>query len=148
MQITHIKITKGVSINYTEPAKDENGTNHYKLESQEEPVPEFKKSLQALDTYVPQIMDIPASSMKDLRVTGITFVDKKDILGFTITSNKPVSSSNSPAVFNTPIVYESKDGGHPTLPKSLFEHIEVLKAHAADYVKGLRAEPDQRSMFE
>lgn len=149
MQITHVKLDRNVNISYQENAKSGDGYNVYKVTSQETPVPEFATSLQALAPCVPEILGVPSMDIEFLRVMGITLVYKGEnkTMGFTITSKKPCDASNSPAIFNTPLVFEETEGGNSKLPSGIFEKIRAVIDHAVDYINGERASSDQMEIF-
>jgi hypothetical protein len=149
LKIKKIKMSKGsVLIDYRSPTSDGTDSNKLTLESKELPSPEFKATLQLLSNCIAKIYELPEAYAEGIEVTSATFVYKGEdgTMGCTISGKKTVNTSNSPALFNTPIVYVSTDEGQDKAMDGKMEEIlNDLQDCARDYINGARA---QQTLFE
>lgn len=153
MRVLKIKMNDDtVLIEYKKKSNSENGGyNKFTIESKEQASPEFKLNLQELSIFVPMMYDLPTEYAEDMKVLGVTFSYRGDdeVMGATVSAKRPVSTSNSPAIFHTPMTFSSSGSDMPLpdskfLPEAMVEILEKLQDNAKDFINGERA---QTNMF-
>lgn len=78
------------------------GSRTITMETTEQPAAAFTAALQSLKTDVLQICDLPVEYGAQMRVTSVSFTNKKDVMGAVITATKKLKDCNAPLNINTP----------------------------------------------
>lgn len=123
-------------------------TTEHKL--YDDPHPDFTKAMNDLVTHVRTILEWPVSyALGSIHIRGVSFSFSEDteVEGAVISGSVGLNTSDAPFNFNTPhLAFEQYDEGNTAklMPDDAQDALEVLRAEAAAYLKGKRA---QGSLF-
>jgi hypothetical protein len=120
--------------------------DQYSMACSDEPKPEFKAALVALDRDVVDMCELPVDYLTRIIVTSVSFSygGEKEVLGATVTAQMHLNKSNVALNLNTPHKVEEfyADDGDPKqlLTDGCIERLGDLTTQAEAYVNGDRAQ--------
>ena len=146
MRFQKIKFNKGkVRMEY-EVENDKGDMDEFAFTCGDEPKPEFKEALQALDQDIIEMCELPVEYINRVTVTGVSFSygGEGEVMGAVIVSQMRLNKSNVPLNLNSPHK-ASEPYGEDAQDEQLLDHdcverLETLISEAEDYVKGIRAQ--------
>lgn len=134
-----------VDLAYTETST--NSVNTYTIDSADQPMKTFNEALQALKSFVLDLLELPDSyGEKNFAIKGVSFTHKSDIMGAVVTAEKKLADSNSPFNIATPHLpskpYNPKDTDSLHLSPTFVRALDRLIDEANKYIDGKRLQMD------
>lgn len=120
--------------------------DQYSMTCSDEPKPEFKAALGAMDRDVIEMCELPETYLTRIVVTGVSFSygGEKEVRGATVTAQMHLNKSNVALNLNTPHKVEEfyADDGDPKqlLTDGCIGRLGELEVEAEAYVNGDRAQ--------
>jgi hypothetical protein len=114
------------------------------VKSNENPLPDFGKALDALSPLVCRIAEVPETYALNLKIAGISIGTMRDVSTVRIHAKKNLSACGKLLSIDTPPVLmetpKTEGGVTPPLEKSEADLVEAVIEEAKRYVKGERAQ--------
>lgn len=135
-RFTYVKIKDDtVTLRYHEEPTMASAPTKHTVKCARDPHPDFVAALQRLTPDLASIMQLPSgySDAMQLRSLTVRYSDG-ELSSFTLSGQKPLRSSNTPASINTPA------GAEP--PGGLLDRVNALFSEAAAYLAGKMAQTE------
>lgn len=146
MRFIKIKYAKfKVTLEYEKENK-KGDWDQYSMSCSDEPKPEFKAALIALDRDVLEMCELPETYLTRIAVTGVSlsYGGEKEVMGATVTAQMHLNKSNVALNLNTPYKVKAfyADDGDPKqlLQDGCVGRLDDLTREAEAYVNGDRAQ--------
>lgn len=149
MKITKTKYKDGKMYIEYKKKNSKGDYDEFTLSCIDAPRSEYEKLIEKLCPFVIELCELPQDYLSRITVKSVSFSfgGDSEIMGVVITAAMKLKNSNTPLNLNTPhkpSEHYSSAGGDDSLllPEKCVEILEALQEECAQYIDGVRAQPD------